>query len=834
MDRLGCLITFNFDRCPYLSCFMLRSSSFKHDGAQNTSGLAVQLAVQTVDALRRNMSTSFGQWLKQRRRALDLTQAALAQQVWCSPETLRKFESGQRRPSREMAQLLAEKLYILSEEQSGFIQFARTGQTDTVFHPAPVRFRQPNNLPIPSTPLIGRGDDVANAIRQLSRETTRLLTLLGPPGIGKTRLSIAIAHQMLDDFADGVFFVAFAPISDPTLVPATIANALGLQEMGPLTSLERLKGHLHEKQILLVLDNFEQIVTAAPCIADLLSASSWLKILVTSRAPLRIRYERQFPVSPLALPDLANLPDAETIARYSAVTLFTERVQAVKPDFSLTPQNASTVAAICTQLDGLPLAIELISARVKLLPPVALLERLHGRLMLQSDGLRDLEPRHQTLNAAIDWSYQLLNAEEQTLFRRLGVFVGGCTLEAIEVVCSPSMDMLNDIASLVDKNLLRQETDFDGEPRFTLLETLREYAMARLIESGEEGVLRQAHASYYLALAERAEPELRLRQHYRWFQLLEMEQDNLRAVFEWSLGSGDVTFGVQLAGALGSFWFGYGHHVEAHQWTQRLFTRLDDVPMMYHAKFLISAGRMAEVYHDLETAKQLFMQARTISHSLEDRFHAAWTLAYLGLTLFTLSVEAKQATTVTEEGLSLFRELNYQPGIAHTLNIVGMIAHLDGDYARAKHAFEEALTAAQQTGDTRQIAIMYSNLAIVAQHEGDHEHAKRLLRQGLLRHERHNDLDTATDLAFLAGSMSATGQPEQAARLLGASEAAYERLGAFYQPGDQLEIDQIIAAVCSQLDAAAFEAAWAAGRSLTLERATTFALEQTGNLPEGS
>jgi transcriptional regulator with XRE-family HTH domain len=351
--------------------------------------------------------TSFGQWLKQRRKALDITCEDLAQSIGCAAVTLYKIESDVRRPSKQIAELLAEFLNIPADERTAFVEFARTEAAElaapwgTPFHP-------PTNLPAQPTPLIGRDADVAALRKRLLQHQSRLLTLTGPPGIGKTRLALQVAAQVLDDFADGVFLIALAPISDAHLVPTAIANTLGVPEIGPQTPLERLIAFLRDKQTLLVLDNFEQILAAATHIAELLAACPWLKILVTSRAPLRIRQERQMPVSPLALPDLARLPDVETVTGYSAVALFLERAQAVKPDFSLTPENAPTIATICARLDGLPLAIELISARVKLLPPAALLERLHGRLMLQSDGLYDLEPRHRTLNAAIDWSYQLL------------------------------------------------------------------------------------------------------------------------------------------------------------------------------------------------------------------------------------------------------------------------------------------------------------------------------------------------------------------------------------------------------------------------------------------
>lgn len=449
---------------------------------------------------------SFGQWLKQRRKALDLTQEGLAQQIGCAKVTLRKIETGERRPSRQIAELLAKYLQISVDKHAAFIQFARDEAGESTPF-GDTRFHSPTNLLPQPTLLIGRDEDVVAIRKRLLQPESRLLTLVGPPGIDKTRLALQVAAQVLDNFAEGVFFVALASISDFNLVPTMIANTLDIPDIGPRTPLERLKVFLSNKQMLLLLDNFEQILPAAPAIADLLAACPWIKLLVTSRAPLRIRQERQLPVAPLALPHLAALPDVETLSGNAAVTLFLERAQAVKPDFSLTAENAPTIAAICTRLDGLPLAIELISARIKLLPPTALLERLSGRLLLQSDGLRDLEPRHRTLNNAIDWSYQLLSTEEQTLFRRLGVFVGGWTLEAAEAICLDRLNLnpLDGLASLLDKNLIKQETGFDGEPRFTMLETIREYALQQLIASGELDPLCQRHLAYFVKLAEQVE-----------------------------------------------------------------------------------------------------------------------------------------------------------------------------------------------------------------------------------------------------------------------------------------------------------------------------------------
>lgn len=369
-----------------------------------------------------------------------------------------------------------------------------------------------HKLPAQPTPLIGRQQETAAARQQLLTADVRLLTLTGPPGVGKTRLGLEVGTELLDDFEHGVFFVDLAPIKDPALVGYTIAQTLGVREARHQSLFEHLKHFLRDKQVLLLLDNFEQVAAAAPLVAELLGASLALKILVTSRAALHLRWDHEFPVPPLGLPDLQRLPAVKELSGYPAVALFVDRARAVKPDFVLTNHNAPAVAEICTRLDGLPLAIELAAARIKLLPPQAMLRRLQRGLDLLTAGARDLPARQQTLGGAIAWSYDLLEAREQKLFRRLSVFVGGCTLEAAEAVCKPEGDLqtnvLEGLASLVNESLLRQEEQADGEPRFRMLETTREYALEQLAKTGEMEEIQRRHAAVYLSFAEAAAPEL--------------------------------------------------------------------------------------------------------------------------------------------------------------------------------------------------------------------------------------------------------------------------------------------------------------------------------------
>jgi predicted ATPase/transcriptional regulator with XRE-family HTH domain len=806
--------------------------------------------------------TSFGQWLKQRRKALDLTREDLAGRIGCAAVTLYKIESDERRPSKQIAALLAEHLNIPPDERAAFIQFARAETVESSV-PWGTPFHPPTNLPAQPTLLIGRDEDVAAIHKRLLQPESRLLTLTGPPGIGKTRLALQVAADVLDDFTDGVFSIALAPISDANLVATTIASTLGIAEGGPRTPLERLQAYLRDKQMLLVLDNFEQILAAAAQIAELLAACPWLKILATSRSPLRIRQERQMPVSPLAVPDLAYLPDVENVIHYSAVTLFLERAQAIKPDFSLTQENAPTVAAICTRLDGLPLAIELISARVKLLSPAALLERLGGRLMLQSDGLRDIEARHRTLNAAIDWSYKLLSADEQTLFRRLGVFVGGWTLEAAGEVCAENLklNVLDGLASLLDKNLLKQDTRSDREPRFMMLETIREYALQQLVASDELDTLRLHHIDYFIKLAEGAEAHVFGREQIAWFDQLEVEFDNLRAALTWSL---DSETGLRLAAALGWFFSERTHWNEGFGWLERVVAANPNAPPSLLSKALHTAGALASLAGNGLRARTLCEQALILARAANDRWNIAWSLSHLG---GYVQERTDQGAATLEESLALFREIDDAMGITHGLIRRAWAALCQNDYPYGRVLLEEAEIRAHQAGDKVIIAWITHFMGLLAYQQGqDLIHTKTLIENsltlfrearfqtgvknalvwlGLLELELGNLMEAQTrtqevlmslrdiepsnrylpdTLVTLARIASARGQFERAARLLGATNSIIPALKRETSAFPKFDSD--IATLREQLGEAAFAEAWAAGKAMTPEQAAAYALDE--------
>jgi predicted ATPase/DNA-binding SARP family transcriptional activator len=533
----------------------------------------------------------------------------------------------------------------------------------------------PNNLPAQPTPMVGREVEL-EAARRLLREEVRLVTLTGPGGVGKTRLGLQVAAELLDDFPDGVFLVELAPIIDPGLVASTIAQRLGIRETGGQPLLESLKEYLREKQLLLVLDNFEHVLAAAPRVAELLTGSPQLQVLVTSRAVLHLRGEQELPVPPLAVPDPKRLPPTPAVSQYAAVELFIQRALNVRPDFAVTDENAPAVAEICARLDGLPLAIELAAARIRLLSPEALLARLERRLPLLTGGARDLPERQQTLRAAIGWSYDLLQEGEQRLFRRLSVFVGGCTLEAAEAVCHAegelAIDVLDGVASLVDKSLLQQDetgagwgprtvpagtegarahaakrwvaAPGAGEPRLAMLETIREYGLECLEASGEAVAVRRRHAHFFLGLAEAAEPPLAGADQGKWLARLEREHANLRAALEWLAESGEAEGGLLVRG----YW---------------------------------SAGR-------------------------------GWLERHWG--------NDSTAQALLEESLAIFRRLSYQRGIAASPQGMGEVASAQGDAERARTLYEESLALLWESQEKPGIAGVLEGLAkVLAASAGD-------------------------------------------------------------------------------------------------------------------
>lgn len=687
-----------------------------------------------------------------------------------------------------------------------------------------------HNLPAQLTSFVGREREIAKVKRLLG--TTRLLTLTGPPGTGKTRLGLRVAAEVLDQFADGAYFVELAPISDPALVANTIAQLFGVRETTGQPLLNTLKNYLREKRLFLLLDNFEQVIDAAPLVGELLSASTGVQALVTSREALRVYGEQEYTVPPLAVPDPSHTESLRMMSRYEAVELFCLRAGSVKPDFTLTEENAPFISEICLRLDGLPLAIELAAARSKLLTPESMCARLESRLLALSGGARDLPARMQTLRAAIDWSYDLLDPAEKTLFARLAVFQGGRSVEAVEAVCSHDLaiDVLEGLESLLNKSLLGQDVGLGGETRFVMLELIHEYARERLEESGEAGDIQRRHAAYFLALAERAEAEFHVVRQEYWNARLTDELDNIRTAFNWALDDGAVELGARLVAALRDYWVWNGFLSESSAWIDRALESEGKISPVVRAKTLNTSSRLAFTCGDHASGEYLARQALSLGRDINDKEICAWALLYLSSHLSAFYNKIKEAITHAEESLRLFRDLDHKAGIAHGLNMLGELARLDGDYSRAGQLYEECLILSCETGNREREALSLGNLSYVAYHLGNFNEAVAYSKKALaLSNSLQMGYASALCLATIAGPIGAKGDPKLATRLLVASEAQLETMGASIQPGDKLEIDQFKDAIREQLDETEFNKAWVEGRGVSFEEAVAYALGEDIN-----
>jgi predicted ATPase/DNA-binding CsgD family transcriptional regulator len=631
-----------------------------------------------------------------------------------------------------------------------------------------------SNLPAYLTPLIGREQEVQVACALLQRPEVRLLTLTGPGGVGKTRLGVQIAIDVLDDFADGVFFASLAPIIDPGLVIPTVAKALGLT-VGD-ASLERLKVYLREQQLLLLLDNFERLVAAAPFVVELLTSCPGVKALVTSRMVLHVQGEYDFSVPPLSLPDLTQLPSIETLPHYAAVALFLQRAWAITPDFQLTSANARTIAEICTRLDGLPLAIELAAARLNLLSPQSLLARLEHRLTVLTSKRRDVPARQQTLRDTLEWSHDLLTPEEQWLFRRLSIFAGGCTLEAVESICTAPGDIsakaLDEVASLLDKSLLQRVEQEGDEPRFRLLETVREFGLECLAASGEMEVTQRAHATYYLSLLEKPwQNSLRV-DLWRWHARLEQEYDNLRAALYWSLEQGGIAGAetvLRLSLGLLWFWLVSGHLSEGQSFLQQALAHSEEGMTLGRARGLLAAGTLAFTQDDYEQAETLLRQSQAVYRELADLAGVGTTLQKLGQVALVRG-DYPLACLLSEEALAHLREASDRwstSGIPITLDsavgdkwllfIVALaldtlvrVAIAQGEFARARSLAEECLALCRQGDNRREMTVSLFHLSLLTFSEGEQAGARPLAEESLvISREIHYQSSHACSLGLL-------------------------------------------------------------------------------------
>jgi predicted ATPase/tRNA A-37 threonylcarbamoyl transferase component Bud32 len=739
---------------------------------------------------------------------------------------------------------------------------------------APSRHSPPrlSNFPSQRTRFIGRDRELASVKELLLRDDVRLITLTGPGGIGKTRLGLEVASELAQNFPSGVCFIPLAAVSDSALIPSIIAQTLGIKEASRQVTIESLKEYLHDlrSSLLLFFDNFEHMLSAAPAIAELITIARNLKILVTSRARLHIYGEHEFPVPSLALPDLRSSMSVPALAKNPTIALFLERAVAVKPNFELTEENANAVATICTRLDGLPLAIELAAARIKLLSPSAMLARLESRLQLLTGGAKDLPLRQQTLRGAIDWSYGLLSQAEQRLFRRVSVFVGGCTLEGVEAVCNTKqdleLDVLEGMESLVDKSLIQHIEGLEGESRFVLLDTVREYALEGLTASGEEGPIRRAHAAYCLVLAEEFASHTADPVRTERVSTFEVDHDNFRAALEWLTHTGDADWGLRLGAALFQFWdmreqltegrdrlgkllklegaavrsntraralFAagvlageQGDYLAAHA---RIGESLDIARELNDARGVaIGLNALAVISRDrgdLTAARSLFDESLAVWRSLGDPMVVARSLSNLA-NVVKLQGNFAFARSLYEESRSIFRELKDGTGMAWSLNYEGDVAHEQGEEEVAHTLYEQSLNIFRQLDDKWGIAGCLVDLGNLARDHGDDQTSRSHYSESMkLFQELGQKRGMARLLDCLACSAALRSKPERALRLAGAAAAMRQVLGAPLPLAEQTRLEKTLDLARQAVSPTLASAAWLDGWTTAADKAIQDALE---------
>ena len=810
-------------------------------------------------------------WIKQRRKELGLTQEALAERAGCSWETVRKIEAGIVRPSQQLAELLVVHLAVPPAERADAVRLLRAIPPTPKAALAPASAaRNPRPLPIPPTSLIGRAPEVARLRALLGRFEGRLITLVGPPGIGKTRLALAVAATLHDVFAGDVAFVELAALTDAALVPSTVARALAVSEVTGQPLLDTLATYLRGQQILLVLDNCEHLPAATPLVDTLLRAAPGLKVLATSRTPLHVYGEKEFPVPALGLPDRQAVVSPEQAQWADAVHLFVERARDVQPDFALTAENAGAVAEICARLDGLPLAIELAAARIRLLPPAALAARLDHRLGLLTGGARNLPARQQTLRGAIGWSYDLLDPAQRQLFRRLAVFQGGATLEAIAAVCNGAgdlpVDVLDGVEALVENHLVQARVGRQDTPRFAMLETIHEYAADKLRESGEEAALRLVHARYFLQLAEETDFVLGGAEQTIWLDRMEDEHNNHRAALAWLLNNtadeigAKLELGLRLAGALGWLWDLRGFHSEGRRWLaialersgehQQVAAQAVETPAFNKAVIsaFASSALLAADQGEIETGRRFYQRSLDISRKIDDKLNICKSLIGLGIMAATQG-KAQAARAYYEECLVISREFGYKWGINQALNNLASLALEQGDYAAARAMYSESLSGRRESEGKYQVGQSLGNLGNVAYYQGDYPAARTLVQEALtISLELGDKPGAVTGLAVMAGVEAQSGRlrkeqqdqavglgidgaadaevigtARRAAILIGVVDVVLETMGIVLDRVERRIYEQARAVTTELLDDAAFAAARQEGRDMTLEQAVAFA-----------
>jgi predicted ATPase/transcriptional regulator with XRE-family HTH domain len=784
----------------------------------------------------------FGYWLKRSRKALDLTQTALAKKVGCSADTIRKLEAEERRPSAQIAERLAEVLHISEDERAEFLRFARGDWHSTsVAIKDDVPWKVPeksshSNLPATTTSLVGRQKEIAFLHGYVQNNEIRLVTLIGSPGIGKTRLSIEAARTVVPHFQDGVFFVSLAPLEDPTHIAMKIAQTVGFIQVRNVSPEELLKEGIGDKHMLIVLDNCEHLIEkAASLTSDLLSACSRLKIVATSREALRISGEWLYPVPALDVPAFdapgeTSLVNIETVSDFPALMLFAERARAVRPDFMLDSKHIQTVATICTHLDGLPLAIELIASRIRVMSPQALLARLNDQFILSVDGMRSASARQKTLQNAITWSYNLLSVEEQRLFVLLSVFSGGFMLEAAEAMFSRSISeksVTDSVTSLLDKSLLQRTSTTHDEPHFNMLVTIQQFALNQLRSMDGETDARHQHLVYFLDLAEQADKEIRGPNQLPWLQRLEMMRDNLRAALDWAIETGKTKVALELARKLHWFWFVQGDHTEGQQWLARVLEMRD---VSAHPKEQAEALTQLANHIVLKTgdnqAQPFVEQALLIARAHKDKHNSAKALVILGL-ISKYEKNFTKAQAILRESQQLFQNVHDEWGYANATMALGSTFWEDEDWATALLLSQEAFAGFQKLGDRYFQSVTLRHIGFTSVNLGDLANGMAALRESLLLAQQlHSKYEIGWTLWRFAEAARRMDNFVRAARLYEAARRIFEYIGTWWHE-DKIELEKILAACHVELGEAELITAIEQGRAMTMEQAIAYALEES-------
>ncbi|HEY8598131.1 MAG TPA: helix-turn-helix domain-containing protein [Thermomicrobiales bacterium] len=782
-------------------------------------------------------ATSFGEQLRRLRESAGLTQEELAERAGLTGKGIGALERGVRRhPYPHTVRALADALELSADERAALVALLpRRGSPGADPSPAPSGPPSPTARPLPPLPvqptgLIGRERERDAARRLLETDAVRLLTFTGPGGVGKTRLAVQLATDAHGRFSRGVAFVDLAPLRDPALVLAQIGRAVGVGETSERSVPEDMARLLAGHSILLLLDNMEHLLGAATDIGELLERVPGVTILATSREPLRLRWEHEFPLLPLPVPERGRGADSAALSTVPAVALFVRYAQATLPNFVLSAANATVVAELCRRLDGLPLALELAAAWVRLLPLPTLLARLDRSLALLAGGPRDLPARQQTLRGTLDWSHDLLDPAEQILFRRLAPFVSGWTLQAAESVVVgqelPQDTLLGHLSGLVERSLV--QTIAAGEvTRYRFLETVRQYAQERLAASGEAPALRARHAAWCLALAEEAEAGLTGPQQAVWLTRLEQEHDNLRAALGWSFAEGDPAIGLRIGVALGRFWQYHAHVKEGSEWLLRGLATPDLAPIL-RAKALAVAGWLMRVSDDLAAATALLEESLLLQRDLADPDLLSDTLDTLGDAAY-FSGDHARARAIHEESLALRRGLGDRWGVAMSLNSLGWVTLAQGEHDRAATLLDEALALTRDLDDRRGMAMILGSQGLVALDRADPDAAQAVLMESLqLFYALGNPLDVILQLLGLAAAASLLGHDLRAARLYGAAERqwALADLGNLDKLFWQIYYGPPLAAARARLGEGGWAAAHAAGQALPLDEVVAEALDE--------